>query len=600
MNSSSSSHLLKISSIACQRAAMTASALVALAVGVCAAPGHSASQLDAIPSPVHLQVQLRSNPLAVNSIHPQLGWVLPWKGHGRFQSAYDILVASSRKLLAQNTGDLWNSGKVLSDQSINIRYGGSALTSRQRCFWKVRVWNQSGETSHWSRPARWQEGLLHPSDWKRARWIGIPTVKYWHKKVVLRYDHWIWYPEGQPAAAAPACTRFFRRVINLPAGITIRKASVAMTADNGFVLRINGRRALQGSNFNSVSRANLAMYFHPGRNVVAVTAITTGSIPNPAGLVGHIHFTLAGGKKIIVSTNAHWQAARRAHGLWKSAMVLGPYGMAPWGKVVSSGRPRSLPARYLRRDFTLNMPVKRAVVYFSGLGWSQLFVNGRRISKDQLSPALSWYPRRCYYRTYNVTRFLHQGKNTVGVILGDGRFYAPRRHIPALTVSFGAPRLILRLHVRLADGSIRSVVSNNHWKDTDRGPIVANNEYDGEVYDTRLRMPGWDQPRFNAAAWQSASILKSPGGRLVSQFSQPIQITRILHPKKLLEVAPGKWIFDMGQNMAGWCRVTVPDAAAGTTIILRYGESLTYKGQNTINLHNAEEIQWQPLSINTL
>ena len=327
------------------------------------------------------------------------------------------------------------------------------------------------------------------------------------------------------------------------------------------------------------------MYFHPGRNVVAVTAINTGSIPNPAGLVGHIHFTLAGGKKIIVSTNAHWQAARRAHGLWKSAMVLGPYGMATWGKVVSSGRPRSLPARYLRRDFTLNMPVKRAVVYFSGLGWSQLFVNGRRISKDQLSPALSWYPRRCYYRTYNVTRFLHQGKNTVGVILGDGRFYAPRRHIPALTVSFGAPRLILRLHVRLADGSIRSVVSNNHWKDTDRGPIVANNEYDGEVYDTRLRMPGWDQPRFNAAAWQSASILKSPGGRLVSQFSQPIQITRILHPKKLLEVAPGKWIFDMGQNMAGWCRVTVPDAAAGTTIILRYGESLTYKGQNTINLN---------------
>ncbi len=541
-------------------------------------------QMDHTTAPVYLQTQLRTNPPAINSVHPRFGWVLPWKGRGQFQSAYKILVASSPKLLAQNRGNIWNSGQVLSDQSINIRFAGAALQSRERCFWKVRVWNQTGERSHWSQVAQWQEGLLHPSDWKHARWIGIPTAKYWHK-VVLRHDQWIWYPEGQPAAAAPVGTRYFRRIINLPAGVQIRKAGVAMTADNGFVLRINGHRALQGSDFNLVSIANLAMYFHPGRNVVDVTAINTGTTPNPAGLVGHIHFTLAGGKNISVSTNAHWQAALRFHGPWKSAMVLGPYGMAPWGKVVSSGRPRSLPARYLRRDFTLDKPVRRAVVYFSGLGWSELFINGRRISKDQLSPALSWYPRRCYYRTYDVTKFLHKGKNAIGVILGDGRFYAPRRLIPAPTVSFGAPRLILQLHVRLDDGSVQSVVSNNHWKATDCGPICANNEYDGEVYDARLRMPGWDRPDFNAANWQPATVLKSPGGRLVSQFSQPIQVTQILHPKKLLEIAPGKWIFDMGQNMAGWCRVTVPDAPAGTIIILRHGESLTYNGKYTVDLN---------------
>ena len=567
--------------------------IMAVAVGTlasCAQDGVTPSQLDATAAPIHLQTQLRADPLAVNSVHPQLGWILPWRGQGQFQSAYEILVASSRELLAKDKGNLWNSGKVPSDQSINIRYGGSALTSRRRCFWKVRVWNQVGDCSHWSRIAQWQEGLLHPNNWARARWIGIPTVKY-QKKVVFRHDHWIWYPEGQPQTAAAVGTRYFRRVINLPAGAQIRGASVAMTADNGFVLRINSRRALHGSDYNVVSlkKSGLAAYFHPGRNVVSVTAINTGSAPNPAGLVGHIHLTLADGKNIIVSTNAHWQAAQRFHGPWKSAMVLGPYGMAPWGKVISSGRPNSLPARYLRRDFTLDKPVKRGVVYFSGLGWSQLFVNGRRVSKDQLSPALSWYPRRCYYRAYNVTKFLHQGKNTLGVILGDGRFYAPRLYVPAPTVTFGAPRLILQLHIRLADGSIQSVISNNHWKVTDRGPICANNEYDGEVYDARLRMPGWDQPDFNAAAWQPATVLKSPGGRLVSQFSQPIQVTQILHPIKLAQIAPGKWIFDMGQNMAGWCRITVPDAPAGTTIILRHGESLTRNGKYSVDLNTRKK-----------
>ena len=588
MSKFSSMHLLKNSLAACHRAAMTAAALVALAVGVGATPGRSAPQLDATAAPVRLQTQLRADPLAVNSVHPQLGWMLPWKGRGEFQSAYEILVASSPERLEHNQGNIWNSGKVLSDQSINIRYAGSPLKSRQRCFWKVRVWNQAGEASHYSAVAQWQEGLLQLSDWKHARWIGMPTPKYLHK-VVLRHDQWIWYPDGQPATAAPVGKCYFQRIIDLPAKIQIRKAFVAMTADNGFILWINGRRALQGSDFQVVSTANLAMCFHPGRNVVTVTAINTGSTPNPAGLVGHIHFTLADGKNIVVSTNSQWQAAQRFHGAWKSAMLLGSYGMAPWGTAISSGRPRSLPARYLRRDFTLNEPVKRAVVYFSGLGWSQLFINGHRVSKDQLSPALSWYPRRCYYRTYDVTRFLHQGKNTLGVILGDGRFYAPRLRVPAPTVSFGSPRLILRLHVRLANGSIQSIVSNNHWKTTDRGPIVANNEYDGEVYDARLQMPGWDQPGFNAASWQSATLLKSPGGRLVSQFSQSIQVTRILHPIKLAQIAPGKWIFDMGQNMAGWCQITVPNAPAGTMVILRHGESLTRNGKYTVDLNTRKK-----------
>ncbi|MGC9261240.1 MAG: hypothetical protein ACP5I8_14340, partial [Phycisphaerae bacterium] len=164
--------LLRIGLATCQRVALGAAALMALALGGCAMQNSTAAQLDATAAPTHLQTQLRENPLAINSIHPRLGWVLPWKGRGEFQSAYEVLVASSPQLLAQNQSDIWNSGKVMSGQSINIRYAGSALTSRQRCFWKVRVWNQAGEASHWSQTAQWQEGLLAASQWHHAQWIG--------------------------------------------------------------------------------------------------------------------------------------------------------------------------------------------------------------------------------------------------------------------------------------------------------------------------------------------------------------------------------------------------------------------------------------------
>ena len=547
---------------------------------------HAAGVAPATPptAPDHLQVQLRKNPLAVNSRHPEFGWVLPWKGRGQLQIAYQILVASSRQDLDQNRGNLWNSGKVLSHNSIAIPYAGSALAGRQQCFWTVRVWNQAEEATQWSTIARWREGLWTAAAWHHAEWIGLPLGSN-SRAASLINARWIWYPEGQPAQSAPIGTRTFRRVILLPTKTRLRKAFVAMTADNAFVLRINGRPVEHGDNFNHVYTADTIRFFHPGRNVISVAATNTGTSPNPAGLIGNFHFAFTDGKTLNLPTDASWQASRHWAGSWTKAMVLGGYGIGPWGQLANGYR-RSLPARYLRRDFVLTKHVKKALVYFSGLGWSKLFINGHAISKDQLSPALSWYPSRCYYRTYDVTRYLVKGQNTIGVILGNGRFYAPRLHFPTATIGFGAPRLILQLHIRLNDGSVQRVSSNTNWKATANGPITANNEYDGETYDARKRMPGWDRPGFDAASWSKAVKLKSPGGRLISQFSQPIRVTRLVHPIKLVNISPGKWMFDMGQNMAGWCRIQVPGGPRGTTIVMRHGESLTRNGHYTVDLQN--------------
>jgi len=115
------------------------------------------------------------DPLGIDVLQPRLGWRLESDQRAQLQSAYRILVAGSPEMLANDVGDLWDTGKVRSDESIQIAYQGKPLTSRQRCHWKVMVWDQDGKASGWSEPALWSMGLLKLEDWK-AQWIGYDAI----------------------------------------------------------------------------------------------------------------------------------------------------------------------------------------------------------------------------------------------------------------------------------------------------------------------------------------------------------------------------------------------------------------------------------------
>jgi alpha-L-rhamnosidase len=121
-----------------------------------------------------LGCEQRDDPLGVDVSQPGLSWILDSSQRGERQTAYQILAASSRKLLDQDNGDLWDSGKIASDETIQIGYGGKPLTSSQQVFWKLRAWDASGKASAWSRPATWTMGVLNPADW-HAQWIAAPT-----------------------------------------------------------------------------------------------------------------------------------------------------------------------------------------------------------------------------------------------------------------------------------------------------------------------------------------------------------------------------------------------------------------------------------------
>jgi alpha-L-rhamnosidase len=140
--------------------------LICLSLEVSAAMPARAADLTA----ERLRCEYRADPLGIEAEHPRLSWILRSSERGQRQTAYRVLVASSPELLAQDQGDLWDSGTTFSDQSTLVPYGGQPLRARAECHWKVSVWDKAGRQSAWSRPARWTMGLLRPDDWQ-ARWI---------------------------------------------------------------------------------------------------------------------------------------------------------------------------------------------------------------------------------------------------------------------------------------------------------------------------------------------------------------------------------------------------------------------------------------------
>jgi len=144
-----------------------------------------------------LRCEHLENPQGIDAAQPRLSWMLQSNERNVKQSAYQILVASSAAKLKSDQGDLWDSGKISSDDSVLVPYAGKPLASRSEYFWKVRVWDTDGKPGKWSQPAKWTMGILDPGEW-HAQWIGQDGIDLTNE---FTGTSWIWYPEGEPQAA---------------------------------------------------------------------------------------------------------------------------------------------------------------------------------------------------------------------------------------------------------------------------------------------------------------------------------------------------------------------------------------------------------------
>lgn len=530
-----------------------------------------------------LRCEHRENPLGIDVPQPRLSWSLKSNERGAKQSAYQILVASSAANLRANRSDLWDSGRIASDATVLLPYGGKSVASHAQCFWKVRAWDQNGKATAWSEPAYWTMGILSPSGW-RARWIGLDGQDMTN---VLTGTSWIWFPTGNPAVSAPVETNYFRRVVTIPAGRTIKQAVFQYTGDNEARGWINDNDLGARNNFKTVKWNDITTRVEPGQTYAfCLTGINIGDAPSPAGVLELLTIEFTEGKPLVVQTDDKWKVSRTApkgwnspafdDAGWVSAKVIGAAGMQPWGDTRTAEN-RRLPARWLRKEFVVEQKVTRATVCFSGLGSSELYLNGDKVGDAVLSPALSEYDKRVYYVTYDVTKQLRRGANALGAVLGGGRFYSDRSKVYAGTVNFGWPKMLLQLRLEYADGSAGEIVSDESWKLSTDGPITANGEFDGEEYDARREFANWSKPQFDDSNWQLAQAVGAPSGQLVAQMIEPIRVTQKLKPVGLTEPKPGTFVFDLGQNMVGWCQLKVR-GPAGTTVQLRHAETTNSDG----------------------
>ncbi len=546
---------------------------------------------------VDLRCEYRVNPLGLDEVQPRLDWRLEALNAGARdlkQSAYQIIAASAENTLAAGHGDLWDTGRVAGGLSIQIAYAGKPLTSTERVYWRVKVWDQDGRESAWSAPAMWSMGLLRPEDWK-AKWIGKeetgnqqdPSSPFWN----LKTASWI-----EPAAPVDEGDIFYRSSFDVPRDRTLVDAVAVLGGDRGGEFYLNGNRIGKINRYGRPSVSPIAAALKPGRNVIAVQTSRMAHSKTP-GLIGYIKLSFDHGEPIVLTTGANWKAGTKPtpgwqqeefnDALWAAAKVGGAYGSAPWGEVGFSEE-RRLAARMLRKEFQAGSGLKRATVYFSGLGTSELYLNGSKVEDAVLSPGLTDYDKRVFYVTYDVTRQVNAGANAIGVILGNGRFYAPRVQDPIGMRSFGTPRLLLQMNLEYADGHKQQIVSDEGWKMTEQGPIRANNEFDGEEYDARKEMTGWASPGFKSDQWTAVETVAAPAGKMAAQMAEPLRVTETIHPVKFWESKPGVYIYDMGQNMVGWCRLRVA-GPEGTRVILRHAETLNADGKLYVdNLRSAQ------------
>ena len=537
-----------------------------------------------------LRCEQRINPQGIDAPTPRLSWELQSDERGQRQSAYRVLVASSPQQLAADTADLWDSGKVASDQSIHVPYTGKPLASNQPCFWKVQVWDRDGSPTPWSESARWSMGLLNRADW-HGQWLGLAGQRH---DQPLAGVNWIWFPEGNPAASAPPGIRYFRKAFNIPADRALKSITLLVATDNFGTVHVDGKELGISRSFKAATKFDVGT-LPAGRHILAIAVDNAGEQANPAGLLAILNIVYEDGQTQTTQSDETWKCSDKKADQWEMsafddsawlvAKKLGPAGMGPWGEVAGP-EDRRLAARYLRKEFNLAKPIQRATAHFSGQGASELYLNGRKIGDHVLSPGLTEYDKRIFYVSHDVTTLLKTGANAVGATLGNGRYFAPRLSSPTLTRTYGFPQLLLELIVEHTDGSTTRIVSDASWKLTDQGPIRLNNEYDGEEYDARMEIPGWAEAGLTDAAWRSVEIMKDPGGVRSAQPIDPIRITGSIKPLALSEPRPGVFIYDMGQNMVGWCRLNVA-GPAGTTVTLRFAETLRPDG--TLYLDNIRD-----------
>ncbi len=325
----------------------------------------------------------------------------------------------------------------------------------------------------------------------------------------------------------------------------------------------------------------------------------TGKLISPAQSV------IYGGKNLKPYTKYYWTVKTWSNSNNASAVAgvasfeTGMMEMANWqGAWISDTRDVNLkPAPYFRKTFDAVKQIKSARAYIAVAGLYELSVNGNKISDHRLDPMYTRFDRRNLYVTYDVTAALQQGKNTLGVVLGNGWY----NHQSTAVWYFheapwrARPAFCMDVRIEYADGTTEVITTDNSWK-TSLGPIIFNSIYTAEHYDSRLEQTGWNTNSFNDSGWKNSMYRSAPSANITAQVMYPVRNVTAVATKLMNKINDTNYVFDLGRNISGVSELKVT-AEAGTVIRLKHGERLYKDGhvdQSNIDVHYRPTDQSDP------
>jgi len=287
---------------------------------------------------------------------------------------------------------------------------------------------------------------------------------------------------------------------------------------------------------------------------------------------------LASGERVTVRVRV-WGADERPSS-WSAlfAVEAGLLHAGDWiGRFVTPGwdedTSQPQPCPMLRRAFSVRPGVVRSRLFVTALGVYEAQINGIVVGDHVLAPGWTSYDHRLRYQTFDTTDLLHEGRNAIGAMLGDG-WYRGRLGFNGGHRNIYGDRLALlaQLVIEYTDGTIDLVTTDESWRAA-TGPILASDLYDGESYDARLERPGWSGPDYDDRDWSTVRLLDRDLTTLVAPAGPPVRRTELIEPIAISTSPSGRTIVDFGQNLVGRLRLTVR-GEAGETVTLRHAEVL--------------------------
>jgi alpha-L-rhamnosidase len=555
--------------------------------------------------PARLKCDSLITPIGIDSPQPEFSWQLRDPRPGARQSGYRVEVASSASRLRANRSDVWDSGRVASDHSVGVRYGGPQLQPERRYFWRVSVWDKDGKEYPPSEITWWETGLLDSANWK-AKWIGYEEPE--HRRVREANAAWITNPGISDYHQAGDTHHAFR--LRFTVSKPVKRAELFVAGEDSASAWLNGKQVMQATPLSpwmklpwkSYSREDVSTEVREGENLLAVEVVLYAKADDARRSnhsFGPMNATLYventdGSAQIMKTGEGDWASALDPTGNWQSPQ----FDDQSWAPAVPSqpangtepvGHPwRTGAVKALRREFQISAPVSSARLYATALGAYKFYLNGRPVGDQVLSPGWMDFREHVAYQAYDVTTLVKDGSNAIGALLAPGWYTTPLAWFgEGYNYGDTPPALLAQLRLEHADGSVEWVATDASWK-ADVSPILTAEIYNGETYDARKVQPGWDSAGFSDANWKAVQIVQPHPVEIVAQTFQPIRVAKVLPAKAVTSPKPGIYIYDFGQNLSGVARIRI-QGPAGNDVQLRFGEVLNRDGTLYVeNLRSAK------------